>query len=128
MPKLGEGIGGAWYLFSPRDRKYAGGMQPKREMGDGEGRWKAVEAEKLVLGGADGKEVIGAKRALTFHEHSHQVDALGKRKRVSSKSKPTKWKMVEFVSINSSRAARDDTAPDPMLVGDPIRPENNCCR
>ncbi|TKW17380.1 hypothetical protein SEVIR_5G362601v4 [Setaria viridis] len=90
-------------------------MQPKREMGDGEGRWKAVEAEKLVLGGADGKEVIGAKRALTFHEHSHQVDALGKRKRVSSKSKPTKWKMVEFVSINSSRAARDDTAPDPML-------------
>jgi hypothetical protein len=59
-------------------------MRPKRDTGDGEGRWKAMEAEKLVLGGADSKEVIGAKRALTFHEQSdsdQQLDALGKRKR-----------------------------------------------
>jgi hypothetical protein len=34
--------------------------------------------------------------------------------------KPTKWKMVGFVLSNSSRAPRDDTTPDPMLVGDPI--------
>ncbi|CAO2177796.1 unnamed protein product [Urochloa humidicola] len=119
VAKLGEAVDGAWYMFSPRDRKYAGGMRPQRDTSDGEGHWKAVEAEKQVLGGgADGKEVVGAKRGLTFHGHSSQVDAMGKRRRVKSKSNPTRWKMVEFVSSNSSRAARDGAAPDPMLLND----------
>ncbi|CAO2171838.1 unnamed protein product [Urochloa humidicola] len=121
VAKLGEAVDGAWYLFSPRDRKYAGGMRPKRDTSDGEGHWKAVEAEKQVLGGgADGKEVIGSKRGLTFHIHSSQVDVTGKRRRVKTKSNPTRWKMVEFVSSNSSRAARDGAAPDPMLLNDSV--------
>ncbi|XP_039849622.1 uncharacterized protein LOC120708445 [Panicum virgatum] len=41
VTKLGEGSNGAWYLFSPRDTGD----------GEGEGHWKAVEAE--VLGGAE---------------------------------------------------------------------------
>ncbi|OEL25510.1 hypothetical protein BAE44_0013471, partial [Dichanthelium oligosanthes] len=90
-------------------------MRPKRDTGDDEVYWKGVGLEKWILGGADGKEVIGTKRWLTFFENFYQVDAMGKRKRVRSKSKPTKWRMEEFISSNTSRAAGDDTAPDPML-------------
>ncbi|CAO2182550.1 unnamed protein product [Urochloa humidicola] len=120
VAKLGDAIDGAWYLFSPRDRKYAGGMRPQRDTADGEGHWKAVEAEKQVLGrgGGGGWVVIGTKLGLTFHGHSSQVDALGKRRRVKSESKPTRWRMVEFVSSNSTRAARDGSARDPMLLND----------
>jgi len=121
VPKLGEGMEGSWYLFSPRQRKYAGGMRPKRAMGDDEGHWKATGAEKPVLGGADGKEVIGTRRALTFHEDTYEVGSNGRRRRVKNKSasKPSKWKMVEFVCSNSCRAPGNDAALDPMLVGDP---------
>ncbi|CAD6236264.1 unnamed protein product [Miscanthus lutarioriparius] len=49
-------------------------MRPKRAMGDDEGHWKVTGAEKPVLGGTDGKEVIGTRRALTFHEDTFELN------------------------------------------------------
>lgn len=119
VAKLGQGaaVEGAWYLFSPRERKFAGAMQPKRETDDGVGYWKAIGKEKLILGGADGMEVVGTKRALSYYEHIYEEDAEGWRRTVWNKYKPTLWRMDEFVASNTNRPVGDDTASDPMLVG-----------
>ncbi|KAJ1285923.1 hypothetical protein BS78_03G314200 [Paspalum vaginatum] len=96
-------------------------MRAKRETGDGEGCWRAIDAEKSIFGSAGNMEVIGTQRRLAFHEFIYEADSQGsgKRKRVKrSLSKPTKWKMVEFVCRNSSRPPGGDTAPDPMLLND----------
>ncbi|TVU36586.1 hypothetical protein EJB05_18524, partial [Eragrostis curvula] len=111
VAKLRKSFEGTWYLFSPRDRKYAGGERPRRSTNDGVGFWKSMEAKKKVLGGADGKEVIGYKRGLTFHLF---VDKPGD---VKKKWKPTEWKMVEFVSINTDRPPKENAA-NPMLLND----------
>ncbi|KAF8716812.1 hypothetical protein HU200_025907 [Digitaria exilis] len=119
VAKLGQGaaVEGAWYLFSPRERKFAGAMQPKRETDDGVGYWKAIGKEKLILGGADGMVVVGTKRALSYYEHIYEEDAEGSRRTVWNKYKPTLWRMDEFVASNTNRPVGDDTASDPMLVG-----------
>nr|CAB3478654.1 unnamed protein product [Digitaria exilis] len=120
LAKLGQGaaVEGAWYLFSPRERKFAGAMQPKRETDDGVGYWKAIGKEKLILGGADGMVVVGTKRALSYYEHIYEEDAEGSRRTVWNKYKPTLWRMDEFVASNTNRPVGDDTASDPMLLND----------
>lgn len=126
VSKLGEDIEGAWYLFSPRERRHAGGMKANRETGDGAGYWKAMGKEKRIL--ADGTEVVGTKRELWYYEHIFEEDDMGMRKPVWTRYNATKWRMMEFVASNTNRPRGDDTAPDPMLVGDPILPNHGVLR
>ncbi|KAL6616268.1 hypothetical protein ACP70R_038538 [Stipagrostis hirtigluma subsp. patula] len=120
--ELDRSLEGSWYMFSPRSRKHPNGMRPRRRTGDDAGFWKSMGAKRVVRG-ADGREVIGHKCGLTFHEfvdeqgdgHVAGDNPPAKRKRRGKK--PTEWKMLELVSADSDMAP-DDAAADPMLLNE----------
>ncbi|XP_062181092.1 NAC domain-containing protein JA2L-like [Phragmites australis] len=92
--ELDKSFEGSWYFFSPRRRKYGKGERPRRKMGDDAGFWKSTVAKTEILG-ADGKEVIGYKCGLTFHEYVHEqeVGKLGKRKGIRRSGRCWSWSL-----------------------------------
>ncbi|PNT73922.1 hypothetical protein BRADI_1g04229v3, partial [Brachypodium distachyon] len=81
---FGDSIDGAWYVFSPRDRRYSRGKRPARSVYKGDhkiGYWKSNTGEESII--VRGK-VIGSVNNLTF--------ALGQQPH----GEPTPWKIREY--------------------------------
>lgn len=70
---------GAWYFFTPREKKYPNGARPRRSAGDG--YWKATGSDKDVV---HNNVVVGFRKSLVFYR--------GK----PSMGKKTDWMMHEF--------------------------------
>ncbi|KAF0912183.1 hypothetical protein E2562_013065 [Oryza meyeriana var. granulata] len=58
----------AWYLLSPRTRKYQGGDRPSRSTEDDHGRWKASTGRKEAEEAIGGGDVKFCKNSLAYHE------------------------------------------------------------
>ncbi|TYJ16400.1 hypothetical protein E1A91_A10G250300v1 [Gossypium mustelinum] len=99
---LSNGVGNEYYLFTPRDRKYANGSRPARNAGNG--YWKATGADKLIC--RKGKK-IGLKKSLVFYQ--------GK----PPKGVKTNWLMHEYVLTDApirKRLGNEDMRLDDWVL------------
>ncbi|TYI08083.1 hypothetical protein ES332_A10G272500v1 [Gossypium tomentosum] len=99
---LSNGVGNEYYLFTPRDQKYANGSRPARNAGNG--YWKATGADKLIC--RKGKK-IGLKKSLVFYQ--------GK----PPKGVKTNWLMHEYVLTDApirKRLSNEDMRLDDWVL------------
>ncbi|KAK8559293.1 hypothetical protein V6N13_098868 [Hibiscus sabdariffa] len=99
-----NGVTTEWFFFTPRERKYANGMRPRRCAGHG--FWKASGKDKEVFSKG---EKIGLRKTLVFY----------KGKSFKGDKTKTDWRMHEYVLIKAperQRLGKEDMRLDDWVL------------
>ena len=89
-----------WYFFTPRERKYPKGVQPRRATSYG--YWKAMIRDKHII---YENKIVGYKMSLNFYEGGPRD------------GRKTEWKMHEYRILKKSLLpTRNSNAADSMKV------------